>query len=496
MSTNVWKDQFVATGVDGFNHWKNQSIAKQLDQILNEKLNTQQQQNVSFENALKHMMYMRQFLSDPNHILGSQQTKHGEIAEHLEVNVRNAYAALKGQSEIATFNGVARTAPEDFILDSVKYQSKFLNGTNNTLKAVIEHFGKYQDGSMNYSIPKDQYEIIEGIMVAQDFSDLSDNSTRSILQKVKEIEGLTGRSFQDVVKPSVSNYSDVQLGKVGETVSEYQDKIVDENQIIQDDNQKKAEKQRDLAEAKKGPSVGEGIKVAGIAAAITASLNAVTVVYGKVKSGKKMQDFNKEDWIEIGLSSTKAGAKGGVTAGSIYTLTNLTSLSAPFAGAVTSASMGLASLMADLKKDQISMDEFVTQGQILCLEAGIAATGGAIGQMLIPVPVLGSIIGTVTANFVWGFAKDRLGEREKELKQILDAYTESILVNVEKAYHDIISKIKVTYAHYNSLIDAAFDVHANSEVLAAASVDLAKEIGVDKDKTLENDDDLNAYILG
>lgn len=327
-------------------------------------------------------------------------------------NVRNAYAALKGQSEIATFNGVARTAPEDFILDSVKYQSKFLNGTNNTLKAVTEHFGKYQDGSMNYSIPKDQYEIIEGIMVAQDSSDLSDKSIRSILQKVKEIESLTGRSFQDVVKPSVSNYSDVQLGKVGETVSEYQDKIVDENQIIEDDIQKKAEKQRDLAEAKKGPSVGEGIKVAGIAAAITASLNAITVVYGKIKSGKKMQDFNKEDWIEIGLSSTKAGAKGGITAGSIYTLTHLTSLSAPFAGAVTSASMGLVSLMADLKKDQISMDEFVTQGQILCLEAGIAATGGALGQMLIPIPVLGSIIGTVAANFVWEFAKDRLGERE------------------------------------------------------------------------------------
>jgi hypothetical protein len=38
MSTNVWKDQITAAGVDGFNHWKSQSIAKQLDPIVKEKL--------------------------------------------------------------------------------------------------------------------------------------------------------------------------------------------------------------------------------------------------------------------------------------------------------------------------------------------------------------------------------------------------------------------------------------------------------------------------
>ncbi|MBR8643827.1 hypothetical protein KEH51_00850 [[Brevibacterium] frigoritolerans] len=126
--------------------------------------------------------------------------------------------------------------------------------------------------------------------------------------------------------------------------------------------------------------------------------------------------------------------------------------------------MGLSSLLGDLNKNQISMDEFVTQGQILCIESGIAATGGAIGQMLIPIPVLGSIIGTVTANFVWDLQKDKLGAREQELKEMLDTYTKSILAKVDKAYQDIISKINATYARYNSLIDAAFDVHANSAV--------------------------------
>lgn len=495
-TTSVWKDQVTAAGIEGFNHWKTQSIAKQLDQIIKEKLQSQQQQNVNFENALSHMMKMRQFLSDPKNILGSQQTKHGEVAEHLEVNIRNAWAALMGQREVATFDGVGRTAPEDFIMDGIKYQSKFINGTNNTLKHVLDHFGKYQDTSMNYSIPKDQYKIIEAIRAGNAPEGLSDKSIRAILQKVEELERQTGRSFRDLVKPSISDYSEAQLGKAGETVSKHQDQIVDENQKIQDDIQKDAKEKAKAVEARKGPSVGEGLKVAGTAAAIAASLNTITVIYSKVKSGKKIQDFDVDDWSEIGLSSAKAGAKGGVTAGSIYALTNLTTLPTPFAGAVTSAAMGLSSLLTDLKKENITMDEFVTQGQVLCIEAGIAATGGAIGQMLIPIPVLGSIIGTVTANFIWGFAKEKLGARELELQKKLNAYTESILAKVDQAYHEIINKINQTYARFNSLIEAAFDPNANSAVLAAASVDLAVELGVDKKKILKNDEDLDTFFLG
>ncbi|WP_144647071.1 hypothetical protein [Priestia megaterium] len=496
MQTNVWSDQVCAAGIDGFNSWKSESIAKELDQIVQDALMAQNQQNINFENALSHMMKMRQFLSNPNNILGSNHTKHGEVAEHLEVNVRNAWVALNGQKEVATFDGVARTAPEDFILDNVKYQSKFINGTNNTLKHVLKHFEKYQDESMNYSIPKDQYQVIEAIKSGNPPSCLNSKSVHTILQKVEEIELETGQSFQNVVKPSISKYSEAQLGRVGETVSKHQDRLVEENQRIQDEIQQEARGRKKFTELKKGPSVSEGSKVTVTAATITASLNTITIIYRKVKAGKRIQDFETSDWKEVGLSSVKAGVKGGVTASSIYALTNLTSLSAPFAGAVASATMGLTSLMTDLNKNQITMDEFVTQGQILCLEAGIAATGGAIGQMLIPIPILGSIIGTVTTNFIWAYAKDKLGERERELKNILNAYSQSILAKVDIAYQNIILKINTTYAHYNSLMDAAFTVHANSSVLAAASVNLASALGVPERRILKDDNDLETFFLG
>lgn len=491
----VWKDQFIAAGVDGFNVWKHQSIAKRLDSIVSDTLNDKNIQNQNFEKALQHMAKMREFLNSPENILGSQKTKHGEIAENIEVYIRNAKAALSGQVDVATFDGVGRTAPEDFILNGMKAQSKFINGTNNSLSSVLDHFNKYHDVTMDYVIPKDQFDIIQALRNGQNPTGLSEKSIRSILEKVNEIERQTGRTFNSVVKQSISNYDEVQIGKAHETLQNNQEQIVNENQRKMDEIDNESDRKKEAVQANAGPSLKEGVKVAGTAAAIATTVSACTSIYSKIKSGTKLADFTASDWKDIGLESGKSGAKAGITAGSIYALTNLTSLSAPLAGAVTSAAMGMTSLLVDHQKGQIDLDEVVTQGQILCLEAGIAAVGGAIGQTLIPVPVLGAIIGTVTTNFVWGIAKGKLGQKEAELKKYMDKYMSELLAKVDDAYHEIISKIDMTYAGFNTLIDAAFDVNANKATLAAASIQLAREVGVDESKILKNEADLEAFFL-
>lgn len=495
MMSNVWKDQFISAGIEGFNNWKQTNITKQINEIIGNKIQQQSIQNQNFENALGHMMKMRQFLSSPSNILGTNQTKHGEIAEHLEVNVRNARAALNGKTKVATFNGVGRTAPEDFILNGVKYQSKFINGTNNTLSHVLEHFGKYQDTSMNYSIPKDQYEIIEAIKNGKIPNNLSKKTVSAILRKVTEIENHTGRPFNDVVRPSISNYTDVQLGTIDKTVSKHEKDIINQNENIQEKLKDDADNNIKTQEGRRAATFKEGLKVAGSAAIVSTAINATVNIFQKVKGGKKLDQFNEEDWKEIGLTSVKAGGKAGLSAGSIYALTNLTSLSAPFAGAVTSAAMGITSLATDLKQEQISMDEFVTQGQILCIEAGIAAIGGAVGQTIIPIPVLGSIMGTVTANLLWGLAKGKIENKEQELKNLLDAYSMGIIAKMDEAYKKIINSIIQKYERYDSLISAAFDPKANAWVLANASISLAREIGVSEEKIIKNESELDAFFL-
>lgn len=491
----VFKDQFIAAGVDGFNSLKQSRIDEQVAKIVRDQMASHQTQNLNFESALTNFAKVRQFLSTPENILGTMRTKHGEVAEHLEVHVRNAKNVLMGIKPSATFEGVGRTAPEDFILNGIKIQSKFINGTNNTLSHVFNHFQTYQDGSIQYMIPKDQFAVIEQIRSGQIPDSLSNKSVQAILNKINQLELTSGRSFDELCKPSISNYDEVQLGKVFETVSKHQDDLIDQNHEMKQRIDQKAKDDKRVAQASRGPSVGEGLKVAGGAAAASAVITTLSGVYSKLKSGKKFEDFDAEDWKELGWDASKSGGKAFITAGSIYALTNLTALSAPFAGAVTSAAMGIGTLTNRYLAGEIDADEVITEGQVLCFEAGVAAIGGAIGQALIPVPGLGAVIGAMTMNFVWQLTKGKLGEREAELKQLLDHYSDSLHRKLDDAYRDIINQINSKYARFNSLVDAAFDLEANAASLAAASIVFAEEMGVESNKIIRNHDELDAFFL-
>lgn len=491
----IFEDQFIAAGVDGFNTIKQQRIDQQIIEVIRTQFEAHRIQNQNFESALSHLATMREFLSAPENILGTIRTKHGEVAEHLEVGIRNAKNVLNGFKEVGTFEGVGRMAPEDFLLNGVKIQSKFINGTNNTLSHVFSHFKTYQDDSIQYMIPKDQFSIIEQIRNGEIPDSLSGKSVRAILNKITQLETASGKSFDDLVKPSISDYGDVQLGKVFETVSKHQDDLIDQNHKLKREIDQKAELDKQAAQAARGPSLSEGMKVAGGAAVVSAAITTLSGVYSKVKSGKKLEDFDAGDWKELGLEGAKSGGKAFVSAGSIYALTNLTALSAPFAGAVTTAAIGVGMLVNRYVDGEIDADEVVTEGQVLCFEAGVAAIGAVVGQALIPVPVVGAILGTVATSLIWQFTKDKLGEREEELKKVLDTYFDQLSKKADEAYHAVIQQINEKYARFHSLVDAAFDFEMNAATLAAASIELAKEIGVESKKIIHNHDELDAFFL-
>ncbi|MDX5980292.1 hypothetical protein SIL77_03290 [Exiguobacterium profundum] len=491
----VFKDQFIAAGVDGYNSIKQNRIDQRISEMIRTQLEAHRMQDQNFESALSHLAKMRVFLSSPENILGTMRTKHGEIAEHLEVHVRNAKNVLSGFKEVATFDGVGRTAPEDFLLNGIKIQSKFINGTNNTLSHVFSHFQTYKDDSIQYMIPKDQFAVIEQIRNGQNPGALSNKTVRAILSKIKELEATSGKSFDELVKPSISDYDDVQLGKVFETVSKHQDDLIDQNHEMKKKIDQKAKSDKQAAQAARGPSLGEGVKVAGGAAVVSATITTLTGVYSKIKSGKKIDEFDAQDWKELGLEASKSGGKAFVSAGSIYALTNLTALSAPFAGAVTSAAIGVGTLINRYMDGEIDADEVVTEGQVLCFEAGVVAIGAVVGQALIPVPGLGAVIGTIATNLIWQFTKGKLGEREEKLKKVLDAYYEQLSEKADAAYRSLVDQINKTYARFQSLVDAAFDLEMNTAALAAASIVLAEEMGVDSNDIIHNHDELDAYFL-
>lgn len=128
-------DQAIGGVVNLFNNLNQDDLVRKLSD-----------QNSNFVDALGKIESVREFISSPEHILGSTVTKHGEIAEQVEVAIINAREAVMGLPARATFDGLSRTAPADYMIDNSFVQSKFINGTNNTLKHVLEHLENIQNG--------------------------------------------------------------------------------------------------------------------------------------------------------------------------------------------------------------------------------------------------------------------------------------------------------------------------------------------------------------
>lgn len=82
-------------------------------------------QDFNLENSLAELQKIKEFISNPAHILGNPLSKHGEIAENFQVYVSNAIKMLTGEATEYTFENVGRTAPEDYLKNGAPVQSKF-----------------------------------------------------------------------------------------------------------------------------------------------------------------------------------------------------------------------------------------------------------------------------------------------------------------------------------------------------------------------------------
>ena len=386
---------------------------------------------------------------------------------------------------MATFEGVGRLAPEDYLLNGIEVQSKFYNGINNTLgKGVVGHLDKYPDFTSNdgfYHIPKDQYDVINKILKGENVENLNAKTISAIKNNVAEIEKRTGQDFYEVVKPGVSEYAEIQQGTVHGTLDSHQQDLDQQNQQMKEDII------RDHR-----PSLAEGIKATSIAAAVGGGLSLGIGLYKHHKEGKNVfkGDLSAEDWKELGLDTAKGAAIGGVTGASVYALTNYASLSAPFAAAVVSASKGVASLYKDYHKGEITLDDFTSMGLMICAESSIVGLATAAGQMLIPVPVLGAVIGSLAGQMMVNLMGVDSGETVAALNKKMGEFTASLDVK----YQYVVEQILTEYGKLGDLTVAAFDFDLNVSLLTR-SIELARAYGIEEDKILKDIDDVDDYFL-
>ena len=310
-------------------------------------------QDRTFLGAMREMQAVRDFVGSPENILGSTDTKHGEIAEQVHVGVRRALDVLYGRVPAATFDGVPRTGPVDYRVDSVEIQSKYYNGLRNTLEGVSKHAESYPDFASThgrYHIPTDQHRQLDELRRTREIEGVSGRRADGIRGSLDDLEQTTGRSADDLIEPGEATYAEVQQGRIHDTIRKREDVLDRENKEL-----------KRAARSEHGSSLAGFGQAAALGATAGGGVGLAQAIWVKHREGRSpfRGEFSTQDWRDVGVVAAQ-GAGGGAVAGSaLYVVTNSTVLAAPFAGALVSGLMGIGGLLRDYDAGTIDCDQFV-----------------------------------------------------------------------------------------------------------------------------------------
>lgn len=455
-----------------------------LDELII-KLN---QQDINLEESLKELEEIKQFIGDPTHILGSATTKHGEIAEHMQVNFANARRAIQGLSKNHTFDGVGRTAPEDYIRDGQQVQSKFYNGLKSTFfgkHALLEHMETYPDFVKNggsYDIPKDQYEkMVELLDKYKKNPSQLNTSDYNLAKKIDDFLNSKGMELGKDINPSVAEYKEVQQGTVNQTINR------EENSIHEEDV-----KRREQAYQNARPTLKEGVTAVGVSSTVEGGITFCISVARKRKE-KNFSEFTVDDWKEVGIDTGKGAVKGGIRGGVIYTLTNFTATPANVASAYVTAAFGIVSQTKALEEGKVSEEDFIINCETICLDVTVSAIASVVGQALIPIPILGAVVGNVTGEFIYELCKKQ-GTAKSQI--VIEKYHKEIArlnQQLDADLYALILKVRKELQKFNELEQFAFDEDVNKAFLG--SIKLATELGVPEEKILMTMEDTDNFFM-
>ena len=419
---------------------------------------------------------------------GGDKGMHGFIAEAAECGIGNARQKIIGKA--AVYKWINDNSPDDLRRGLEHIQQKFVqSGGHLSLEAVKMHlqlYPQYLEDGYKYQIPKDHYDkIMEYLKIPEKTANKMATSTGDFsLRQWKEVHAFFEKNHVDPSKlePSILKYNEVQKGTIATTFE-------NEKKHLKKINKK----QRDTIRQEHKPSLAEGIKATATSAAIEGATTFVTAVVKKRRSGKKLKDFSPEDWIEIAGESGKGTLKGGVRGASIYMLTNFTETSPAVASSIVTAAFGVAEQAHLFRIGKITEVQFIENAEIICLDTAVSALSSFAGQVLIPIPVIGTVIGNAVGTMIYKIGKDSLSAKEQA---IIEQYLKDVTDLDEKLkqeYQQFIDDLNSCFADYMDLLEMAFD--PDVEKALDGSAELAKRMGVPQEEILDNYDKITSYFL-
>lgn len=420
---------------------------------------------------------------------GGERGMHGFIAEVAEVGVANARRLVVGEG--ANLQWVNDNGPADLLRDgAVEIQQKFVNsGGRFSLNAVSEHLHKYpnfvSEGG-KYQIPSDHFDRVKALYEmsqeeAMKLSRSGEGPSFRDWERVHRFFDENGLGIEDL-EPSHLAYRDVQQATVHSTLDEEKAHL-----------RTTSDELNEQAYQDSLPSLQEGAKAAAVAAAIEGGTALVMKIAEKRRSGKRFSDFDAQDWAEIGDAAGRGFGAGGIRGASIYILTNYTATSAAVTNALVTSSFGIAEQAHRMRAGEIDEVEFIGNAELLCLDASVSALSSFLGQTIIPVPVLGAVIGNTVGMVMYQAAKDCLSERERGLIQAYAEEQRRLDAELADEYAHCIELLQNSLSSYFDLLSRAFD--PNPALALEGSILLASELGVPSEMILDTREKAMSYFM-
>ncbi|UKF79903.1 hypothetical protein [Clavibacter californiensis] len=421
---------------------------------------------------------------------GGTKGMHGFIAEAAESGIGDARSQILGAGRV--YEWVNDNGPVDLMRGGVEIQQKFVAaGGRFGLGAIAEHLERYPDfvsGGGRYQIPSDHFEVIQAL------HGMSREEAGRLLTR-----GGDGPSFRDwkavqtffatrdlgieSLEASHLRYDEVQRGVYEATLEGEKDSLRATDQGRRDD-----------AHRASRPTAREGAKATLVAAGVEGATAFVLAVVRKRRAGTRLQDFTEEDWTEIAGDSGRGFLTGGIRGLSIYALTNFTATSAAVASAMVTAAFGVAEQAHRLRTGEIAEAEFLENAELVCLEAAVGALSSFVGQALIPVPVLGAVIGNTVGMIMHSAVSDALSRREAALVEGYLRDQRELDEQLAAEDQALIDELDASMATCLEVLERAFSPDVEAALLG--SVDLARSVGVETERILDSDEKVRDYFLG
>lgn len=420
---------------------------------------------------------------------GGVKGMHGFIAEVAQVGVGNARSHVLGQGNV--YQWVNDNGAVDLVRDGVQIQQKFsAAGGRFNIGAIAEHLQRYPgflESGGRYQIPADHFEVIQRLhsMTPEEAGKLvkgrGAGPSFTDWMRVQEFfaEGAVPIESLD---PSDLAYHEVQRGAYGTTLEAEGASLRSTDRSV-----------RESAYQESLPTLQEGAKATLGAAAIEGATAFVQAVVQKRRTGNRLRDFTGDDWMDVAGDTGLDVVKGGVRGLSIYGLTNYTATSAAVASSIVTAGFGIADQAHKLRCGEIDELKFIENAELVSLEAAVSALSSLAGQALIPVPVLGAVIGNTVGMVMYKSTLSSLSKREAAL---IEGYLdEQRLLDAELSseHQELIDTLDASMSRYVDVLQRAFS--PDVEIALLGSVDLALDLGVASVEILDSNEKVLAYFL-